>query len=39
MENLSFPIVLVLGIAIFVAVLVVVLLVVALNYGSPEDDS
>ena len=39
MENLSFPIVLVLGIVIFVAVLVVVLLVVALNYGSPEDDS
>ena len=39
MENLSFPIVLVIGIAIFVAVLVVILLVVALNYGSPEDEN
>lgn len=39
MENMSFPIVLVLGVAIFVAVLVVVLLVVALNYGNPEDDN
>ena len=38
MENVSFPIVLVLGIAIFVAILVVVILVVAINYGSPEDD-
>lgn len=39
MENLSFPIVLVLGVAIFIAVLIAVLLVVALNYGSPEDDN
>ena len=39
MENSSFPIVLVLGIAILVAILVVVILVVAINYGSPEDDS
>ncbi len=39
MENLSFPIVLVISIAIFVAVLVVILLVVALNYGSPEDEN